>query len=72
MTPWSRSSVVRVKQLVQRAALFECAGSLQIVELQIDGVAGQLGKSRGQSAGRKIDGLANAFEGGFDVGESDH
>ena len=60
------------EQLVQRAALFESAGSLQVVELQIDLVGGGLGKRLRTRAGRKVDGVANAAQGRLDVVESDH
>src|ERR1700730_401188 len=60
------------QQLVQRATFLERRGPLQVVEFQINGIAGELRKSCGNRAGREIDGLANAFERGLDVGESDH
>ena len=60
------------QQFVQCAALFECAGPLQVVEFQINGIAGELRKSGGESAGRKIDRRANALQGSLDIGESDH
>ena len=59
------------EQLVERAALFECASPLQIVELQVDRVAGELRKRRGDGARRKVDRLANPVQSGFDVGEID-
>ena len=60
------------QQFVQRAALFKRARPLQVVEFQINGIAGELRKSGGQSAGRKIDRRANALQCSLDVGESDH
>src|SRR5207245_3382872 len=60
------------EQLVQRAALFESAGALEVVEFQIDGVGGGLGKGLRTCARRKIDGAANAAQGRLDVIESDH
>src|SRR5579862_5653652 len=60
------------QQFIQSAALLESAGSLQVIQLQINGVAGQLRKSRGNRAGREINGLTNPFKSGLDVGKSDH
>jgi hypothetical protein len=60
------------EQLVQRAALFESAGPLQVVELQIDLVGGGFGKRRRKRARRKVDGVANAAQGRLDVVESNH
>ena len=60
------------EQLVQRAALFERAGSLQVVELQIDVVGGGLRKRLRTRAGRKVDRVANTAQGRLDVVESDH
>ena len=60
------------EQLVQRAALLERAGALQVVELQVNLVAGGLGKCLRTRAGREVDGVANTAQGGLDVVESDH
>src|SRR4029077_12263294 len=60
------------EQLVQRAPLFESAGALEVVELQIDGVGGGLRKGLRTRAGRKVDGAANAAQGRLDVVESNH
>src|SRR6266404_2445052 len=60
------------EQLVQRAALFESARALEVVELQIDGVGGGLGKGLRTRARRKVDGAANTAQGRLDVIESNH
>src|ERR1700674_352716 len=60
------------EQLVQGAAFFESAGSLEVVELQIDVVGSGLRKSLRTRAGRKVDGAANAAQGRLDVVESNH
>ena len=60
------------QQLVQGSPFLERAGPLQVVEFQVNGIAGQLGKRRRVGAGREIDRLANAIVGGLDVGERDH
>src|ERR1700687_3930262 len=60
------------EQLVQRAALLESAGSLEVVKLQIDGVGGGFGKGLRACARRKVDGAANAAQGRLDVVESNH
>src|ERR1019366_1639436 len=60
------------EQLVQRAALFERAGSLQVVELQIYVVGGGFRKRLRTRAGRKVDKVANTAQGRLDVVECDH
>ena len=60
------------EQLVQRAALFESARALEVVELQIDLVPGGLRERLRTRARRKVDGTANAAQGRLDVVEIDH
>ena len=60
------------EQLVQRSAFLESSGSLQIVELEVNGVARELREGLRPLARREIDGFANASQCRFDVGESNH
>ena len=59
------------EQLVERAALFEGAGALQVFKLQVQRQAGQLGEMMRELAGRDVDGVADARARGLDAGESD-
>jgi hypothetical protein len=70
--PLSTFSSAEQEQFVQGTALFESAGSLQVVKLQINFVAGGLGKRRRKRARRKIDRAANAAQGRLDVIETKH
>ena len=63
--------LVEREQLVERAALFEGAGALEVLKLQMQGQAGELGEMVRELAGRDIDGLADAGAGGLDAGEGD-
>ena len=56
------------EQLVERAALFEGAGALQVFELEVQGQAGQLGEIVRELAGRDVDGLADARAGCLNAG----
>ena len=57
------------EQLVQRAALLEGARALQVLQLQVQRQAGQLGEVAGELAGREVDGLADARAGCLDAGK---
>ena len=48
------------EQLVQRAALLEGAGALQVFQLQVQRQAGQFGKIVRKLAGRYVNGLTDA------------
>ena len=54
------------KDLVERAALLESAGALQVVELEEDLLAGHLGEARGVAGGREINVAADALACGAD------
>jgi hypothetical protein len=49
------------EDLVQRAALFESTGTLQVVELEEDLLAGHLGELRRVGRGRQVDMAADAL-----------
>ena len=55
------------EQPVERAAFFVGAGTLQVIELEIDRVSGRLRKSFRLGAGRKIDRAVDALGGGLYV-----
>ena len=59
------------EDLVERAALFEGAGALQVVELEEDLLAGHLGKPGGVARGREVDVAADALLRGADGVEGD-
>jgi hypothetical protein len=59
------------ENLVQRAALFEGSGALQIVKLEEDLLAGHLGQAGGMASGRQVDVAADALAGGADGVEGD-
>jgi hypothetical protein len=46
---------------VERAALFEGSGSLQIIQLEIDLLTGHLGESGRELAGGKVDEIADSL-----------
>ena len=56
---------------VERAALLEGAGHLQVLELEVDLAAGEAGEDLRVRAGGEVDGAADAFACGLDVGEGD-
>ncbi len=64
--------LVKREQFIQRAALFECAGALLVVELEEDGVIGEAGECFRMRAGRNADVGADSIESGLDIGELDH
>ena len=56
-----------LQQPVQRAALLEGAGTLQILQLEIDGMAGQLGEIVRYLARRIVEDIADALASGRDT-----
>ena len=71
MTPRLRSVSLEREQLVQRAALLERAGALQVFKLQVQGQAGQLGEVMRELAGRDVNGVADARARRLNAGEGD-
>ncbi len=57
------------EQLVQRAALLERAGSLQVFKLQVQRQSGQLREMMRKLARRDVNGFADAGAGRLDAGE---
>jgi hypothetical protein len=55
--------VAEQQNAVQRAALFESSGALQIIQLQIHLLTGHLGKGSRALAGREVDEIANSLFG---------
>ena len=58
------------EELVERAALFERAGALQVLELEVQGQAGEFGEMMRELAGRDVDGALDARAGGLNAGKS--
>ena len=54
------------EDFVERSALFEGSGALQIVELEEDGLADHLRKAGGMARGREVKMAANALARGLD------
>ncbi len=57
------------EQLVERAALFEGAGTLQVFQLEVNGQPGQLREMMREMAGRDVDRFADAGAGRLNAGE---
>ncbi len=54
---------------VECAALFECSGALQVIELEVDLLAGEVGDFLGFLAGRAVDEVLDALLRVFDFEE---
>ena len=59
------------EQLVERAALLERAGALQVFKLQVQGQAGQFREVMRKLAGRNMNGVADARARRLNAGKSD-